>query len=92
MLFDFGMFVFYLVSGKELLISLTSKIKKGGSSMFSKSLSQGLIVMGLIFIFAIIIDLVTPLQAFNTSSLVSFLAFFIVYVGITCIKNKHAKK
>lgn len=56
--------------------------------MFKKSLNQGLIVLGIVFILAMIINVVTPLKMFTLSSQVYYIVFFIFYVGIMYIKNR----
>lgn len=55
--------------------------------MLKKALNQGLMVIGLVFIFAMIINYITPLKMFSFSAQVSYIAFFIVYVAVMYIKN-----
>ena len=52
--------------------------------MFKKSFNQGLIVLGLIFILAMIINFIIPLNMFTLRSQVFYIVFFVVYVAV-CI-------
>lgn len=55
--------------------------------MLKKALNQGLIVLGIVFILAMIINSITSLEMFSVSAQISYVAFFIVYVGVMYMKN-----
>lgn len=56
--------------------------------MLKKALNQGLIILGLVFILAMIINSVTSLKMFSVSAQISYIVFFIVYVAVMYIKNR----
>lgn len=58
--------------------------------MFKKSFNQGLIVLGLIFILAMIINFIIPLNMFTLRSQVYYIVFFVVYVAVMYIKNRNS--
>lgn len=58
--------------------------------MFKKSFNQGLIVLGLIFILAMIINFITPLNMFTLRSQVDYIVSFVVYVAVMYIKNRNS--
>ncbi|MDV8932868.1 hypothetical protein [Leuconostoc citreum] len=58
--------------------------------MFKKSFNQGLIVLGLIFILAMIINFIIPLNMFTFRSQVYYIVFFVVYVAGMYIKNRNS--
>lgn len=60
--------------------------------MLKKALNQGLIVLGIVFILAMIINSITPLEMFSVSAQISYVAFFIVYVGVMYMKNGKGTK
>lgn len=55
--------------------------------MLKKALNQGLIVLGIVFILAMIINSITPVEMFSGSAQISYVAFFILYVGFMYMKN-----
>lgn len=55
--------------------------------MLKKALNQGLIVLGIVFILAMIINSITPVEMFSVSAQISYATFFIVYVGLMYMKN-----
>lgn len=60
--------------------------------MLKKALNQGLIVLGIVFILAMIINSITPLEMFSVSAQIGYVAFFIVYVGFMYMKNSKNSK
>ncbi|KAF0504565.1 hypothetical protein [Pediococcus pentosaceus] len=60
--------------------------------MLKKAVNQGLIVLGIVFILAMIINSITPVEMFSGSAQISYVAFFIVYVGFMYMKNSKNSK
>ncbi|MBC6384348.1 MULTISPECIES: hypothetical protein [Lactobacillaceae] len=58
--------------------------------MFKKALDQGLLVLGVIFILAMIVNFITPLNMFTLSSQIYYVVFFVVYVAGMYIKNRNS--
>lgn len=58
--------------------------------MFKKALDQGLLVLGVIFILAMIVNFITPLNMFTLSSQIYYVVFFVVYVACMYIKNRNS--
>lgn len=60
--------------------------------MLKKAVNQGLIVLGIVFILAMIINSITPVEMFSGSAQISYVAFFILYVGFMYMKNSKNSK
>lgn len=55
--------------------------------MLQKVLSQSLLVMGAVFILALLINILTPLAMFSNNAQIAYLTFFIVYLFVIYLKD-----